>query len=198
MFLENKKSIKGRDQLIAKSYKGYTFLSFETYYRVVEAERQWQSTAHLFAQWILDFNTSFTRSSEQSHGLMMIVRSSCTTDWLRNSYLDGRKELWTQSTWLDELEDEEHLGLNECLPYHRTVMGRHDHGIAYAIEKPKDYLSPLHLFPVDIHQAVSGEKRRSKASIKIVPQNMQDATIHHLGLEFSEGLVSIVMYAQIL
>ena len=163
---------------MAKVTEGYMpFIGYETYYRVVGEKKEngkapliclhgGPGSTHNYYE-VLD-----NLADDDDRQIIMYDQIGCG-----NSYLDGHKELWTQDTWLDELEAlREHLGLDEC-----HIIGQSWGGmmqIAYAIErKPKGVKS----FVISSgHPSSSLWEKEGLRRIKMMPQHMQDAINHAL------------------
>ena len=163
---------------MAKITEGYMpFLGYKTYYRIV-GERKDNGKAPLIC---LHGGPGSTHNyyevldnvaDDDDRQIIMYDQIGCG-----NSYLDGHPELWTQDTWLDELEAlREYLHLDEC-----HIIGQSWGGmmqIAYAIERdPKGVKS----FIISSgHPSSSLWEKEGMRRIKMMPQDMQDAINHAL------------------
>lgn len=163
---------------MAKITEGYMpFLGYKTYYRIV-GERKDNGKAPLIC---LHGGPGSTHNyyevldnvaDDDDRQIIMYDQIGCG-----NSYLDGHPELWTQDTWLDELEAlREYLHLDEC-----HIIGQSWGGmmqIAYAIERdPKGVKS----FIISSgHPSSSLWEKEGLRRIKMMPQDMQDAINHAL------------------
>ena len=158
---------------MAKITEGYLpFLGYKTYYRLV-GERKDNGKAPLL---LLHGGPGSTHNyfevldriaDEDDRQLVMYDQLGCG-----NSYLDGHPELWTQDTWLDELEAlRSDLELDVC-----HILGQSWGGmmqIAYAIErKPRGVRS---LIISSGHPSSSLWEQEGLRRVRMLPQRMQDA-----------------------
>lgn len=158
---------------MAKITEGYLpFLGHQTYYRLV-GERKDNGKAPLL---LLHGGPGSTHNyfevldriaDEDDRQLVMYDQLGCG-----KSYLDGCPELWTQDTWLDELEAlRSNLHLDAC-----HILGQSWGGmmqIAYAIErKPRGVRSYI---ISSGHPSSSLWEQEGLRRVRMLPQKKQDA-----------------------
>lgn len=158
---------------MAKIEEGYMpYLGYKTYYRIV-GEKKDNGKAPLLC---LHGGPGSTHNyfevldhvaDEDDRQIIMYDQIGCG-----NSYLDGHPELWTQETWLNELEElRKYLHIDEC-----HIIGQSWGGmmqIAYAIEcQPKGVKS----FIISSgHPSSNLWESEGLRRVKMMPQDMQDA-----------------------
>lgn len=163
---------------MAKITEGYMpFLDWKTYYRIV-GEKKDNGKAPLLC---LHGGPGSTHNyfevldriaDEDDRQVIMYDQLGCG-----ESYLDGHPELWTQETWLDELDAlRDYLHLDEL-----HIVGQSWGGmmqICYAIDRhPKGIKS----FIISSgHPSSSMWEREGLRRIKMMPEDMREAIYHAL------------------